>query len=46
MRRNSVALIEVLCERLRVPSDCRELALAVAQYHGDIHRRRNCGPPR
>ncbi|RCS56576.1 multifunctional CCA addition/repair protein [Parvibium lacunae] len=33
----SVALIGPLCERLRVPNDCRELALLVAQEHGHIH---------
>jgi tRNA nucleotidyltransferase (CCA-adding enzyme) len=34
----SVALLAPLCERLRVPADCRELALLVASFHGDIHR--------
>ncbi|MGH8631679.1 MAG: HD domain-containing protein, partial [Burkholderiales bacterium] len=34
----SVALVEALCERLRVPNDCRELALLAARFHGDIHR--------
>jgi tRNA nucleotidyltransferase (CCA-adding enzyme) len=34
----SVALILPLCERLRVPADCREVARLVARYHGDIHR--------
>ncbi|OIR03557.1 multifunctional CCA protein [mine drainage metagenome] len=34
----SVALLGPLCDRLRVPSDCRELALLVAMFHGDIHR--------
>ena len=33
-----VALLKPLCERLRVPADCRDLALLVARYHGDIHR--------
>lgn len=32
------ALIRGLCERLRVPNDCRDLALLAARYHGDIHR--------
>ena len=35
---NSVLLVEQLCERLRVPGDCRDLALLVARYHGDVHR--------
>ena len=34
----SVKLVEAVCERLRVPSDCRDLAVLVARYHGDIHR--------
>ena len=34
----SVRLATALCERLRVPSECRDLALLAARYHGDIHR--------
>ena len=34
----SVRLTTALCERLRVPNDCRDLALLAARYHGDIHR--------
>ena len=34
----SVALIESLCARLRVPTDYRELAVIVARYHGNVHR--------
>jgi tRNA nucleotidyltransferase (CCA-adding enzyme) len=34
----SVALIEALTARLRIPSDYRDLALIVAQYHGIVHR--------
>lgn len=34
----SVRLVGALCERLRVPGDCRDLALLAARYHGDIHR--------
>ena len=34
----SAELIDALCARLRVPSDCRELAIAAARYHGEIHR--------
>ena len=30
------AAIAGLCERLRVPQDCRELALLAARYHADI----------
>lgn len=35
---HSVRLLAPLCARLRVPSECRELAVLVARYHGDIHR--------
>ena len=34
----SVPLIEAVCQRLRVPTECRELALVVAREHGNIHR--------
>jgi tRNA nucleotidyltransferase (CCA-adding enzyme) len=34
----SVALIENLCTRLRVPTEFRELAVIVARYHGNVHR--------
>jgi tRNA nucleotidyltransferase (CCA-adding enzyme) len=36
----SVSLLRGLCERLRVPGDCRDLALLVAQYHSHVHRAR------
>jgi tRNA nucleotidyltransferase (CCA-adding enzyme) len=34
----SVDLLKPLCELLRVPNDCRDLALLVAREHGNIHR--------
>ena len=34
----SVSLLGPLCERLRVPVECRELALLVARYHGDVYK--------
>jgi len=34
----SVDLLEAVCKRLRVPNDCRELAVLVAREHGNIHR--------
>ncbi|QSN61137.1 multifunctional CCA addition/repair protein [Caballeronia sp. M1242] len=34
----SVDLLKPLCERLRVPNECRDLALLVAREHGNIHR--------
>jgi len=36
----SVNLLGKLCERLRVPGDCRDLAMLVAQYHSHVHRAR------
>lgn len=40
----SVALIRGLCERLRVPNDCRDLALLCARHHGEIHRAQELRP--
>jgi tRNA nucleotidyltransferase (CCA-adding enzyme) len=34
----SVDLLLPICERLRVPTDCKELAIVVAKEHGNIHR--------
>jgi tRNA nucleotidyltransferase (CCA-adding enzyme) len=34
----SVLLSENLCARLRIPGDCRDLALLMARYHGNVHR--------
>jgi tRNA nucleotidyltransferase (CCA-adding enzyme) len=34
----SARLLKGVCERLRVPVDCRELADVVAREHGNIHR--------
>lgn len=31
-------LINQLCDRLKVPNDCRELALLVCEYHQLVHR--------
>ena len=39
----SVTLLRALCERLRVPVDCRALAEVVAREHGNIHRSAECG---
>ena len=39
-----VELIRSLCERLRVPNDCRDLALLAARYHGEIHRAEELRP--
>lgn len=40
----SVAILGPLCTRLRVDRQCRELALLVARYHGDIGRIDGCRP--
>jgi tRNA nucleotidyltransferase (CCA-adding enzyme) len=40
----SVELLQGMSERLRVPSDCRELAEVVAREHGNVHRSEELGP--
>lgn len=40
----SVSLLKGVNERLRVPTDCRELADVVAREHGNIHRSGELGP--
>ena len=40
----SVELVEQLCERLRVPAECRDLAVLTARYHGDVHRAHELRP--
>ncbi|KVW19656.1 multifunctional CCA addition/repair protein [Burkholderia ubonensis] len=35
---HSVDLLKPLCDRLRVPNECRDLALVVAREHGNLHR--------
>jgi tRNA nucleotidyltransferase (CCA-adding enzyme) len=34
----SVPLVEQLCDRLKVPGDCRDLAVLVALFHLQVHR--------
>lgn len=34
----SVDLVSEVCARLKTPAECRDLALLVARYHGDIRR--------
>ncbi len=34
----SVNLLKDLCKRLRVPNDCKELAVMVAKFHGKLHQ--------
>ena len=33
-----VALVKAVCERLRAPTECRDLAVIVARDHGNVHR--------
>lgn len=33
-----IAIVEALCERLRVPSEAKALALLVTRLHGQVHR--------
>lgn len=40
----SVDLLRGLCERMRIPAECRDLGLLVARYHGDVHRARELRP--
>lgn len=40
----SVELTKKLCVRLRVPNECRDLAVIAARYHGDIHRAQQLRP--
>ena len=40
----SVKLLQKVCERLRVPTECKELAEVVAREHGNIHRSAELGP--
>jgi tRNA nucleotidyltransferase (CCA-adding enzyme) len=40
----SVDLVKQLCARVKVPSDCRDLAVLAARYHGDIHRAQQLRP--
>jgi len=39
-----VELIGNVCERLRVPKECRDLALLVARFHGQIHTAQELRP--
>jgi tRNA nucleotidyltransferase (CCA-adding enzyme) len=39
----SAQLLKDVCERLRVPVECREMAEVVAREHGNIHRSESLG---
>jgi len=34
---SSVQLVQGICDRLRVPGDCRDLARMAARWHGEVH---------
>ena len=40
----SVHLVRELCKRLKIPNDCRDLALIVARFHGKVHRAQEMRP--
>jgi tRNA nucleotidyltransferase (CCA-adding enzyme) len=40
----SVSLLKDICQRLRVPNDCKELAQLVAKFHGKLHQVSNMKP--
>ena len=40
----SVKLLQALCDRLRVPTDCRDLAEVVAREHGHVHASLSLSP--
>ena len=39
----SARLLKKVCDRLRIPTECRELADVVAREHGNIHRSEEFG---
>jgi tRNA nucleotidyltransferase (CCA-adding enzyme) len=39
-----VALVKAVCERLRAPVECRDLAVLVARDHGNAHRAQELRP--
>ena len=41
----SARLLKDICQRLRAPVDCREIADVVAREHGNIHRSSDFDPP-
>ena len=41
-----VALLKAMCERLRVPGDCRDLGVLCARWHGEVHNAESLGAER
>ena len=42
----AVALLKAMCERLRVPGDCRDLGVLCARWHGEVHQAESLGAQR
>ncbi|MEO8102453.1 MAG: multifunctional CCA addition/repair protein [Betaproteobacteria bacterium] len=42
----SVQLVQDICDRLRIPGECRDLARLVARWHGDAHAALGLGADR
>jgi tRNA nucleotidyltransferase (CCA-adding enzyme) len=42
--KSGVELVERLCERLRVPGECRDLAVLTARHHLEVHRAQDLKP--
>jgi tRNA nucleotidyltransferase (CCA-adding enzyme) len=40
----SVELVKRVCARIRIPADCRDLAVLVARDHGNVHRAQELRP--
>jgi tRNA nucleotidyltransferase (CCA-adding enzyme) len=40
----SVLLVDAVCQRLKVPGDCRDLAIMTARDHGNVFRAREMRP--
>jgi len=40
----SVKLVRELCKRVKIPNDCRDLGLIVANLHGKVHRAQELRP--
>ncbi len=39
-----VDLVKALCQRIKVPNDCRDLAMIAARFHGKAHRAEEMRP--
>ncbi|MEP7154405.1 MAG: multifunctional CCA addition/repair protein [Betaproteobacteria bacterium] len=44
--KKSVELLDAVCERLRVPADCRDMARITARWHGEVHNAMQLGAER